>query len=207
VKKCKRCGLQFETDDAKFCPACGGKLVYVIPRLNVKKRMLVFSVSLILSVAVTLIGLMEKIPPSEGISVRNNYRGINEFLEIGGLQYIFGNNVMICLHTFIPLIGPLNGLYVLYRTGWTIAALSASSNLNPLLVFAGLWMRYAHTWLEYCAVSLALSEGFILSYYILRYRLNGLREEAANIPLIFTYCAVILFFAAMLETASIIAGW
>jgi len=202
LKRCEKCGFEVKIRDATFCPACGGRLIHFIPSLSEDKRILLFFASLALSVAVTLVGLTEKIPPSEALSVRDQYRGMDEFLWIGGLQYIFGNNVMICLLTFIPLLGPLNGLYALYRTGWIIAALSASSGRSPLEVYAILWTRYSHTWLEYCAVSLALSESIILSYYLLRYRWRGFRMEAKNVPLYLTYCVIALFFAAIAEIAA-----
>jgi len=163
--------------------------------------MLLFFVSLALSVAVTLVGLTEEVPPSEAMLVRDRYGNMDEFLWMGGLQYIFGNNMMICLLTFIPILGTLNGLCTLYRTGWVIAALCASSGRNPLEVYAILWTEYIHTWLEYCAASLALSESIILSYYLLRYRWRGLKMEAKNVPLILTYCVIMLFFAAIAEMA------
>ena len=159
-----------------------------------------------LAVMVTLFGVMEHVSVSEAKSVGEKYRGLDEILRVGGLQYIFGNNMIICLFTFIPFFGPLDCFYALYRTGWVIAALSTVSGLNPLMIYVHLWMGYVHTWLEYGAVSLALSESLILSYYILRYRWRGLRMEARNVPLILTVCVVLLFLAAAAEMASIITG-
>ena len=207
MKRCERCGLAVEFRDAKFCPMCGGRLFTVIPKLDVEKRFLVALAALMLAVMVTLFGVMEHVPVSEAKSVEERYRGFDEFLRVGGLQYIFGNNVIICLFTFIPFFGPLDCFYALYRTGWVIAALSTVSGLNPLMIYIRLWMGYVHTWLEYGAVSLALSESLILSYYILRYGWRGLRMEARNVPLILTVCVVLLFLAAAAEVASIITGY
>jgi len=207
LKRCERCGLKVKLRDANFCPMCGGRLFTVIPKLDVEKRILVALAALMLAVTVTLFGVMEHVPVSEAKSVVERYRGFDKFLMFGGLQYIFGNNMIICLFTFIPFFGPLDCFYALYRTGWVIAALSTASGLNPLIIYARLWTRYIHTWLEYGAVSLALSEGLILSYYLLRYRWRGLRTEARNVPLILTICVVLLFFAAVAETTSIITGF
>ena len=91
--------------------------------------------------------------------------------------------------------------------GWIIAALSTVSGLNPLIIYTRLWTRYIHAWLEYGAVSLALSESLILSYYILRYGWRGLRMKARNVPLILTVCVVLLFFAATAEMVLIITGY
>jgi len=207
LKRCERCGLTVEFRDAEFCPMCGGRLFTVIPKLDVEKRILTTLMTLMLAVMVTLFGVMEHVPVSEAKSVVERYRGLDEFLRVGGLQYIFGNNMIICLFTFIPFFGPLDCFYALYRTGWIIAGLSTVSGLNPLIIYIRLWTRYIHTWLEYGAISLALSEGLILSYYLLRYRWRGLRTEVKNVPLILTICVVLLFFGAVAETASIIIGF
>jgi len=207
LKRCERCGLRVKLRDANFCPMCGGRLFTVIPKLDVEKRILIALAAFMLAFTITLFGVMEHVPVSEARSVREKYRGIGEFLEVGGLQYIFGNNMIICLFTFIPFFGPLDCFYALYRTGRVIAALSTASDLNPLMVYTYLWTRYIHTWLEYGAISLALSESLILTYYILRYRWRGLRMEARNVPLILTVCVVLLFLAAATEMASIITGF
>ena len=204
MKRCERCGLTVHLRDAKFCPICGGRLSAVIPKLDVERRILAALAALMLAVAVTLFGLMQHVPVFEAKSVEEKYRSLGELLMFGGLQYIFGNNMIVCLLTFIPFFGPLNCLFALYRTGWAIAALSAVSGLNPLMIYAHLWMGYVHTWLEYGAVSLALSESLVLSYYTLRYGWRGLRTEARNVPLILTVCTVLLFFAAVAEMASIL---
>jgi len=193
-----------ELKDAKFCPICGGRLSTAIPKPDIERRILVALAVLMLAVTVTLFGLMRHIPVFEAKSVEEKYRSLDELLMFGGLQYIFGNNMIICLLTFIPFVGPLNCLFALYRTGWAIAALSTVSGFNPLMIYAHLWTGYIHMWLEYGAVSLALSESLILSYYTLRYGWRGLRTEARNVPLILTVCTVLLFFAAVAEMASIL---
>jgi len=204
LKRCEKCGLEVKIRDAAFCPVCGGRLVHFVPKLDIEKRFLILLAALMLSVTVTLAGVMENVPQAEANSVENQYRSLDNLILAGGIQYIFGNNMIICLFTLIPLLGPVNVFYVLYQTGRVLAALSAYSGLNPLMVYAILWTRYIHTWLEYGAVSLALSESITLSYYLLRYGWHGFRTEARNVPLILTICVVMLFFAAITEMAAII---
>jgi hypothetical protein len=46
--------------------------------------------------------------------------------------YIFGNNFMICLIMFIPIVGPIFGLYALFNTGTAITAIATSQGYPPI---------------------------------------------------------------------------
>jgi len=204
LRYCEKCGASIRFDNADFCPFCGAKIPPAIPRLSKEKRALIFFGVLLLSIFVTFIGLMECIPLAEAQNIRERYAAIDEFMLDIGIPYIFGNNLIICLFMFIPLLGLINGFFVLYRTGRVIATLSIYSGVDPLVTYSILWTEYLHTSLEYIASALALSEGIILSYYLLRYKWRGLKLEAKNVPIILSCCVLILFFAAIMEVAAII---
>jgi len=110
---------------------------------------------------------------------------------------IFGNNFMHCLVMFTPILGPVYAVFVFYSTGRVIAALATATMtwLNPLGLFALLFL-FPHTWIEYIAYALALSQSVWLIIEAFRRRL---RNELINTCIFVTVCALALFLAAVIE--------
>jgi hypothetical protein len=118
------------------------------------------------------------------------------------LPYIFGNNFMICLLMFIPIIGPIAGFIILYDTGNAIGAISTVQGFPPVLGVALTLIPIGI--IEFIAYSTAMTESIWLFRRALQGR--GLRE-LRNAALFVSICAIVLFLGAALETALVSIGY
>jgi len=118
------------------------------------------------------------------------------------MQYILGNNFFICLLMFIPVVGPLLGLYVLFNTGTVVGAVAAAGGYPAIIAFVALFLTPV-AWLEFAAYSTAMSESVWLFRRILQHR--G-KHEFRNACLFITLCAVLLVLGEIVETALISIG-
>jgi hypothetical protein len=97
---------------------------------------------------------------------------ISDLRDNISVQYIFGNNLLICLIMFIPAVGPIFGFYALYNTGAAIEAqiiASSTTGISPLLAFFVLFL-FPFTWLEFISYSTAFAE----SVWLIRRSMQGL---------------------------------
>lgn len=117
-------------------------------------------------------------------------------------QYIFGNNLLIALLMFIPVVGPLLGFYVLYNTGIAIGAIATAQGVPSILVFVVLVITPVF-WLEFAAYSTAMAESIWLFRRITQGR--GIRE-LKNASFFVSICAILLLVGAVVETALISIG-
>lgn len=118
-----------------------------------------------------------------------------EFKYIATVPGIFGNNFFQSLIMFTPFIGPLYGALVFFNTGIVIAIIASATNTNAGLLLMTLFL-YPHTWLEFIAYSLAMSQSVFLSIAIVRGRF---RQELVRTCVIMAVCVLILLLAALLE--------
>ena len=112
------------------------------------------------------------------------------------VQFIFGNNFMICLLMFIPIVGPLFGFFALFNTGIAINAISIAQGFPSVVVIIGLFLTPI-AWIEYAAYSTALSESVWLFSRILKKR--G-RDEFRIACIFIAFCAILLLLGAIAET-------
>jgi len=213
---CIRCGMKIpEEKEARFCPNCGapilnthehagrGKEKEAAPHgIPWKNRFLSFLGILLLTMAVTFVGALSKVDSSEAQVMVENFKEIENMLQIAGVQLIFGNNMMYCLVMFIPFLGPITGFYVLFSTGRVLAALGYVLEADPTFLFLNT-LIYPHAWLEYVSYSLAISESIWLSFHLLKFRLKGLRAEMMNAAKLISICTVLLLAGAIIEMALI----
>ncbi|MBK5133687.1 hypothetical protein JJE00_04570, partial [Candidatus Bathyarchaeota archaeon] len=84
-----------------------------------RKRILSAIAILTIAVLITALGMLIPTSQQEAEFINNNLnQTVNSLTQDGGIvQFIFGNNFMICLLMFIPIIGPLLGFYALFNTG------------------------------------------------------------------------------------------
>jgi hypothetical protein len=116
-----------------------------------------------------------------------------------GTTMIFGNNFVLCLIFFIPILGFIFGFSVLYTTGVIIAAESASIGVHPLVGLFSLFI-FPFTWLEFLAYSMAFSQSIWLMYRTIK---HAWKKELINTSIIISICAVTLLVAAAIEMAII----
>lgn len=168
------------------------------PRL---KRILSTIAILILCLAVIIAGTATPVPQEQASEISNDLnQTVQSLLENDALlQYIFGNNFMICLIMFIPIFGPIFGLYVLYNTGAVIGAIAIAGNFPPLLGFLVLLLTPV-AWLEFFAYSIAIAESVWLVRRILQRRI---RHELVNASILISICAVLLLLGAIIEIVMI----
>ena len=73
----------------------------------------------VFAVIITGIGSLVPVDAQEANQINDNLnQTVTSLGEEGVLtQFIFGNNFIICLLMFIPVLGPLFGFYALFNTG------------------------------------------------------------------------------------------
>jgi len=193
---CHKCGAQL-LEGAVFCPNCGAAITPKregIWATRISKRLTVIIVFVIL-IAITFVGVNSQVDPPEAGSIVEEMEKI-----VPSLQLIFGNNFMHCLIMFTPVLGPVWAGYVLYSTGWGLAALGYVKGISPNLLFAVIFLS-PHAWLEYLAYALAVSQSIWL---VLMARRHQFRAELKNLYKMVTVCALILLLAAFIEMLLII---
>lgn len=150
------------------------------------------------AIMITIAGVLTPLSASEANELKQE---LDEMREKISLQFIFGNNLMICLIMFVPFAGPVFGGYVLYNTGVIIAAESIVEGAPPLIIFLSLFI-FPFAWLEFIAYSTALAESFWLFWRLIH---RQGKRELVNVSILISICAVILLAAAIIEMALILS--
>ncbi len=169
-----------------------------------RKRILSAIVILVVALLVTASGMLVPISQEEAELINNNLnQTVNSLSQEGRIvQFIFGNNFMICLLMFIPIIGPVLGFYALFNTGTVISAIAIAEGYPTAVVFIALFLTPV-AWIEYAAYSAAISESIWLFKRLLQKRTwNELRITCIFISI----CAVLLLLGAIVESAIIFLG-
>jgi uncharacterized membrane protein SpoIIM required for sporulation len=167
------------------------------------KRVLTIIGFLFLSLIVTVAGVLTPLSSEDANAISEETEETRKTFEsMHGVQrtaFVFGNNFMISLIMFVPVVGPIFGCYVLYSTGVVIAADGIAATMNPLLVFVLLFL-FPFVWLEFIAYSVALAGSFWLTWRIIQRRF---RSEIVTTCRFISICAVTLLLAAVIEIALI----
>jgi len=158
-----------------------------------------FFLSIIVTVAGTLTPLSNEDADALGSGLKNTHDKVTSLLTEQKVSFIFGNNFMICLIGFVPVIGPIFEWYVLYSTGVVLNAYTMYEQLgvSPTSIFFLLFL-FPFTWLEFLAYSTAVAESFWLTWRIIKRRS---RMEMKNACILISICAVMLLAAAIIEAA------
>lgn len=169
-----------------------------------RKRILSAIIILIIAIVVTASGSLVSINQEEAEAINNNLnQTINYLTQEGGMiQFIFGNNFMICLLMFIPIIGPLLGFYALFNTGTVINAIALAEGYPTSLVFTALFLTPV-AWIEYIAYSIAISESVWL---FKRFTQKRGRSWLKITSIFISICAALLLLGAIVETIIIVLG-
>ena len=169
-----------------------------------RKRILSAIAISFLALLVTALGMLVPTSQQEAELINNNLNQTVSSLTQGGgiVQFIFGNNFMICLLMFIPIIGPLLGFFALFNTGTVINAIAIAEGYHSTLVFIALFLTPV-AWIEYAAYSTAISE----SIWLFRRFLQKQTWRELRITSIFiSICGVLLLIGAIVEAVIIFAG-
>lgn len=165
------------------------------------RRIITIAIVFIFAVIVTTVGTWTPIEEQEAKEIGNELNQTVESLKTNNVvpQYIFGNNFMLALLMFVPIIGVAFGAYVLYNTGAVIAAIAISNEVPPALSLITLFLTPI-AWLEFIAYSTAMAESIWLARRLWQRR--G-KHELINACKFISVCAVILLVAALIEAVMI----
>lgn len=169
-----------------------------------RKRILTIIAVLIVAVILTVIGSFTPVSAQDAQKIDKDLNQSIVTMQAQGTltQYIFGNNFLITLVMFIPVIGPVLGLFIMYNTGTVVGAIAVSSGYSPVLALFALFITPV-AWLEFTAYSTAMAESIWLFRRLLQGR--GLRE-LRTMCIFVTITAAILAVSAVIETALISVG-
>jgi uncharacterized membrane protein SpoIIM required for sporulation len=170
-----------------------------------RKRILSTIVVFLVAIAITGLGSLMPIDSQEANKISSDLnQSVTALGNEGALtQFILGNNLLICLMMFIPVIGPVLGLYIMFNTGTVVGAIAASGGYSPALALIALFITPV-AWLEFAAYSTAMTE----SIWLFRRALQrlGFHELRKNTTMFIAICAVLLVVGAIAETALISVG-
>jgi hypothetical protein len=156
------------------------------------KRIMTIIAFFLLATFVTVVGVLTPLTSQDAQSLNNQ---LEQLRASASVQYIFGNNFMISLIMFIPIVGPIFGLWALYNTGVVIAAEGIVQGVPPLLVFSSLLILPIF-WLEFISYSTALAE----SAWLIKRAAQGLiRREIRNAAILVAFVGVVLLVSAVIE--------
>ncbi len=170
-----------------------------------RKRLLAIVAVFLVSLIVTIIGTLTPISKQDADSITNDFnQSITVISEQGSMtftSYIFGNNLLLTLLMFVPVIGPVFGLVIMYSSGTVIGAIAASGGYPPALALVALFITPVG-WLEFAVYSTAMAE----SVWFLRrlFQRRALREFRVMAVFV-TICTVALAVGAIIEVALISA--
>ncbi len=161
-----------------------------------RKRIYFILFVFIVSVIVTVVGSFVPLSQSDAATISNQ---LNETLRThrsnGSLtEYIFLNNFEICLLMFVPIIGPVLGLFILFETGVALGAISSVQGYPVELGLLSLILTPVF-WLEFAAYSTAMAE----SIWLFRRLLQKRWLELKNTAILIGICAAILVVGAVVE--------
>jgi len=162
------------------------------------KRKRIYTIVLILILAFIFIVIGSYVPLShqDAQTISNNLNAtVNEHKSNGSLtEYIFINNFSICLLMFVPIIGPIVGMFILFNTGIALGAIASVQGYPPWIAIISELLTPVF-WLEFLAYSTAISA----SIWLTRRLLQGRWRELKNTGIQIGICAVILLISAIIE--------
>lgn len=163
-----------------------------------RKRLLSIAAVLVVALVITAVGTLIPVDKQQANQIDKDINQTRTTLGDQGIltQYIFGNNFLICLLMFVPVIGPLLGLFIMFNTGVAISAIATAEGFPSSLAYISLFLT-PHFWLEYAAYSTAMAASVWLFWRLITRR--GLREVRVTCIFI-SICAVLLVAAAFVET-------
>jgi uncharacterized membrane protein SpoIIM required for sporulation len=169
-----------------------------------RKRIYTVLAVFIVAVIVTVIGSFVPVSAQDAQQINKDLNQTIATMQTQGTltQYIFGNNFIITLVMFVPVIGPVLGLFIMFNTGNVVGAIATSGGYPPILALIALFITPV-AWLEFTAYSTAMAESVWLFRRLLQGR--GLRE-LRTMSIFVTICAIILAVGAIVETALISVG-
>jgi uncharacterized membrane protein SpoIIM required for sporulation len=170
-----------------------------------RKRLLSIAAVFIVVIVVTVLGSFTPVSQQDATKISNDLNQTVTTLSNEGdlTAYIFGNNLFICLLMFVPIIGPVVGLFIMYNTGAVVGAVATAGNYSPAIGLIAIFITPVG-WLEFAAYSTAMAESVWLFRRFMQRR--GFSELRKNTTLFITIATAILAVSAIIENALISVG-
>jgi hypothetical protein len=169
------------------------------------KRKRIYLIILVFAVAFLFTGIGSYIPIShfDAQSISNNVNAtVTQHKSNGTLtEYIFLNNFLICLLMFVPFIGTIAGMAIIFNTGIALGAIATVQGYPPFVALISEAILPVF-WLEFIAYSVAMAESIWLS----RRLTQGHWRELKNTAILIGICAAILIVSALIEVYLINSG-
>ena len=161
-----------------------------------RKRMYSIILVFLVAVLVTVIGSMIPLSSQDAYTISQNLNStLNENRANNTLtQYIFINNLSICLLMFIPIAGAALGLFILFNTGVALGAIAATGGYPVWLGLLSL-VGTPIFWIEFAAYSIAMAESIWLFRRLTQRRWRELKWTGIFIGI----CAGLLAIGAIVE--------
>ncbi len=168
-----------------------------------RKRIYLIILVFVLAFVVTAVGSYVPLSHSDAQSISNGVNAtITSHKSTASLaEYIFINNFSICLLMFVPIVGPIVGMFIIFDTGIALGAISTVQGYPPFVALIS-ELILPIFWLEFIAYSTAMAEGIWLSRRLMQRRWFELK----NMVILIGICAVILAGSAVLEAWLISIG-
>jgi hypothetical protein len=164
-----------------------------------RKRLITVLVFLLLWQVATAVGTLTPLSRQDANSINQE---IDQERTAATVENIFTHNLILCLITFIPVVGPIFGFFSSYSSGYVMVAQSMSLGLPPLLVMF-LYFLIPIYWLETISMSIGLAE----SVWLIRRTTQGYgKRELRNAAVLIGTVALILLVSATIEIILINAG-
>jgi len=164
-----------------------------------RKRIITVLVFLLLWQVATVVGTLTPLSQKDANSINQE---IDQERSAATVENIFTHNLILCLITFIPIVGPIFGFFSSYSSGYVMVAQSMSLGLPPLLVMF-LYFLIPIYWLETVSMSIGLAE----SVWLIRRTTQGYgMRELRNAAVLIGTVTLILLVSATIEIILINAG-
>lgn len=161
-----------------------------------RKRIYSIIAIFIIALIVTVIGSFVPLSSQDAYTLSNQVnQTLNDNRANNTLtEYIFINNFSICLLMFVPIIGPILGLFILFDTGLALSAIATTGGYPVSLGLLSLVITPVF-WLEFAAYSIAMAESIWLFRRLTQRRWSELKWTGIFIGI----CAALLIVGAVVE--------
>ncbi len=174
------------------------------------KRKRIYSILfvLVLAIVATLIGTLVPISAQDAKQINDSLNQTVTQNKAEGtlIPHIFLNNFGLCLLMFIPLVGSVIGLFIMFNTGVALGAelrvqsatatTATVSHISQTTAILGLVFIGLTFLLEYVSYSIGISESIWLYRRLTQHRWRELKNTAILIGIV----AVLLITGAIVET-------
>jgi hypothetical protein len=161
-------------------------IIDFINRFEWRRWKRVFLIFIVITLVTISIGSLTPLSEEESSELVEE---LESRLPEASTQPIFVNNFLIAVLMFIPALGVVSGVFIIYSTGIVISAIGTSLELpGILLIFSLLFLPF--TWLEFISYSVAMTQSVFIIIGLINHNLK--KELVRTVFLIFSVFVLLL---------------